>query len=397
MQRSIVKYTVALAAIAAVTAAFAPFNSNVSPTTVSLTMLLAVLVIATIYGSRPALAASVVGVFCFNYFFLPPIYTLTIADPQNWVALTAFLVTSVIAGQLSAYAKQRAEESELRRQKIEGLYTELQNAFDEASKTEAMRQSEKLKSALLDAVTHDLRTPLTSIKAAVTTLMEEGKTDDSMIVLDNEARLEFLEIINEESDRLNEFIGGMVDLARIQAGDMILRKTWISSDEIIRRALDRTKHRLNSRSVVVKIERELPIIHADAVSVTEALHLLLDNAGKYSPPDSEISVAAKRSEGETIEFSVEDKGKGISQERRNSVFDKFYRSDDDDIHTTGSGLGLGLSITRGIVESQGGNIWIEDGRDGFTTRIVFRIPIGDEERNGDLNSQPGELTNEINN
>jgi K+-sensing histidine kinase KdpD len=153
-------YIAAAFGVFLITAVLAPFHSQLNLATVSLALLLLVLFIATVFGSRPAFLASVVGVLCFNFFFLPPLYTFTIAEPQNWIAFAAFLATDLTAGQLSAKAKQRAEEAEK-------LYRELQNAFEKASEAEALRQSEKLKSSLLDAVTNDLRTPLTSIKASV--------------------------------------------------------------------------------------------------------------------------------------------------------------------------------------------------------------------------------------
>src|SRR4029453_2367645 len=110
---------------------------------------------------------------CFNFFFLPPYHTLSISDPQNWIALAVFLITALIAGELSAREKRRAEEAEIRKMEIERLYVELREAFDKASQAEAIKQSEQLKSALLDAVTHDLRTPLTSMKASATLLIED--------------------------------------------------------------------------------------------------------------------------------------------------------------------------------------------------------------------------------
>src|SRR5215204_2053025 len=128
------------------------------------------------WGSRPAVLSSLFGVVCFNFFYLPPVGRLTIDDPDNWVALFAFLVTAVTAGQLSARAKRRAEEADAGRREIERLYAELQDAFERASQAKALQQSERLKSALLDAVTHDLRTPLTSIKASVTTLLEDFRS-----------------------------------------------------------------------------------------------------------------------------------------------------------------------------------------------------------------------------
>jgi len=151
--------------IAVVTAVLRLFGSTINSTTVALALLLVVLFVAATWGSRPAIVVSIFGVFCLNFFFLPPVHTLDIAQPDNWIALIAFLITAVTAGELSARVTRRAAEAEAARQEIERLYDELRTAFERASHAEALRQSEKLKSALLDAVTHDLRTPLTSIKA----------------------------------------------------------------------------------------------------------------------------------------------------------------------------------------------------------------------------------------
>ena len=367
-------YAAAVGGMLLVTAALAPFHAEVNAATISLVLLLGVLFVAAIFGSRPAFLASVLGVLCFNFFFLPPVYTFTIADSQNWIAFGAFFLTALTAGQLSSYARRRAEESEMRRQEIERLYNELQSAFEKASQTEALRQSEKLKSALLDAVTHDLRTPLTSIKASVTTLLEDEKGG----ILDDEGRVEFLEIINEETDRLNKFIEGMVGLAKIEANALHLRKNWSVVEEIINNAIERAKLRLNSNHIIIEIERELPNIWVDAGSVAEVIYTLLDNAAKYSAENSKIKISARRIDDETIEIVVEDQGRGIHAELREKVFDKFFRTNETDIHSTGNGLGLGLAIARGIVESQNGRIKITDGSAGFTTKVAFEIPIGDE-------------------
>ena len=173
------------------TAVLFPFQQPVNATTVALAFLLVVLLVALFWGSRPALLASVLGMFCFNFFFLPPLYTLTIAHAENWVALIVFFTTALAVGQLSARAKQRAEEAESRKREVESLYTQLQAAFERESEAEAIKRSERLKSALLDAVTHDLRTPLTSIKASITTLIDEarGQTDENQpVVLDQDSR-----------------------------------------------------------------------------------------------------------------------------------------------------------------------------------------------------------------
>jgi K+-sensing histidine kinase KdpD len=377
-------YLFAVSSVAGVTAGFAPFHEQINSTTVAFSLLLVVLFVATGWGSRPAYLASVLGMLCFNFFFLPPLYTFTIADSQNWVALVVFLVTAVTAGQLSARAKRRAEEAESGRQEIEQLYHELQAAFERASHAEALRRSEQLKSALLDAVTHDLRTPLTSIKASVTTLLNERRArrdEEPSVKLDEEGQQEMLEVIDEEADRLNHFIEGMVELARIEAGDLHLRRRWGAVDEIISMALDRAEPLTQRHRVVVEIENELPLVRTDARAVTEVIYLLIDNATKYAPPGTCIRINASRASDEMVQIAVEDEGWGIPLHLRKRVFDKFFRATPDYAAALNrpSGMGMGLAIARGIIDAHGGNIWIEDGSGGYGVRIVFTVPIGDEE------------------
>jgi len=381
------RYVLAVIGIAATTAILAPFHAHINLTTVALALLLVVLFVATLWGSRPALLASIVGVLCFNYFFLPPVGTFSIADPENWAALTAFFITAITVGQLSARAKQRAEEAETGKLEIERLYQELQGAFEQASYAKAIQQSEKLKSALLDAVTHDLRTPLTSIKASITTLLDDldGKANgDQTIALDAESRREMFEVINEESDRLNRFIGGLIELARIEAGEMHLRRRWGAIDEIITAALTRAESLTQRHRIEVEMETELPVVSVDPRAVSEVVYTLVDNAAKYSPPETTIRLAAQRAKNEMLQISVEDEGDGIPPDLRERVFDKFFRAiRDGDISThQPSGTGMGLAIAKGIVEAHGGRIWIEDRAQHSGTIIVFTLPIGDDEYAG---------------
>jgi two-component system sensor histidine kinase KdpD len=376
-------YVVAIAALVVVTIVLRLLGEHINPTTIALAMLLVVLFVATGWGARPAIAASVLGVLCFNFFFLPPVHTFSIADQHNWVALIAFLITAVTVGQLSARAKRRAEEAETGRREIERLYDELRSAFERASHAEALRQSERLKSALLDAVTHDLRTPLTSIKASVTTLLDELKSDanDQVGVLNDAGRREMLEVINEECDRLNRFIEGLVELARIEAGDLRLRRYWGTIDEMIETALARAAKITSQHKVDVDVEKELPVVLVDARAVSEVIFTLVDNAAKYSPAGTPIMINAKRADDETITVSVEDQGRGVPTHLRDRVFDKFFRATrDGDSKSQPSGTGMGLAIARGIVEAHNGRIWIESGSDGLGTRLVFTLPIGDEEK-----------------
>jgi two-component system sensor histidine kinase KdpD len=347
---------------------------------VALTFLLVVLFAAMGWGSRPASIAAILGVLCFNYFFLPPVYTLTIADPQNWVALFAFLVTAITVGQLSARAKRRAEEAEAGKRQIERLYHEYQFAAERAKQAEVFERGERLKSALLDAVTHDLRTPLTSIKASVTTLLAEAGVDEP-VALDQESRHEFLEVIDEETDRLNRFVENLVELARIEAGAMQLRRRWSSIEEIAAMAQDRARALTGEHRFEIGIERELPAAHIDAELIAEILYSLIDNAVKYSPSGSRIKIIAERAEDEAIRIAVEDEGRGVPHKLRERVFDKFFRATNEGATSAGQtvGIGMGLAIARGIVEAHGGRIWIESGANGKGARIVFTLPIGDED------------------
>jgi two-component system sensor histidine kinase KdpD len=369
-------YLFAVCGVVAVTGALAPFNDRLSSTTVALALLLVVLFAATGWGSRPAVLAALLGVACFNFFFLPPFYTFTIANPQNWVALTAFLITALVAGELSARAKRRAEEAEAGRREIERLYNDYRAAAERARQAEVFEQSERLKSALLDAVTHDLRTPLTSVKAAVTTLLGEAE-----VTLDDEARREFLEIINEEADRLNYFVENMVELARIEAGAISPRLRWSSVEEIVAMARARAEALTRNRRIEVDIESELPAARIDASLIAEVLYSLIDNAAKYSPAGSRIKISARRAESEMLLIAVEDEGRGIPEHLRERVFDKFFRATAEGATSLGrpKGLGMGLAIARGIVEAHNGRIWVESGANSVGARVAFAIPVGDEE------------------
>ena len=375
-------YLVAVLSVGALTLLLKLVGGHVNATTVSLALLLNVLFIATRWGSVPALLASVLAMLCFNFFFLPPLGTFNIAATDNWIALFAFLITAVTAGQLSASVKKRAEEAESGKREIGRLYAELREAFERASHAEALRQSEKLKSALLDAVTHDLRTPLTSIKASITTLLDEQRGEPPL-PLDRESRIEMMEVIDEESDRLNRFINGLIELARIEAGELQLRRSWGVVDEIISAALARAAPITRQHRIELDVEKELPGVRVDERAVSEVVYTLIDNAAKYSIAGSRIRVSAQRTGNEMIQMSVEDEGRGVPPDLRERVFDKFFRATrDGDVSTREpTGTGMGLAIAKGIVEAHGGKIWIESANGGKDkgARVVFTLPIGDED------------------
>lgn len=244
-----------------------------------------------------------------------------------------------------------------------------------------MRRNERLKSALLDAVTHDLRTPLTAIKASATLLLEDPETGEQTETLAPGEQRVLLKVINREADKLDRFVEGIVDLARIEAGELELFRSWGAVDEIIDAALIRAESLTGEHVVTVHLEDELPSVRVDARAVAEVVYTLIENATKYSPPGTRITVEAKRSSDETVQISVEDQGPGVPLNLRERVFERFFQAAGPEVLTKGraSGLGMGLAIARGIVEAHGGHIWIESATDGHGARVVFSLPVGDDE------------------
>jgi two-component system sensor histidine kinase KdpD len=304
----------------------------------------------------------------FNYFFIPPYHSFTIAHPDDLVAFTAFAVIAIIIGQLSARAETRAEQAEARRLEIESLYDKLRLATEEAAEAELLRRSEKLKAALLDAVTHDLRTPLTSIKAAVTTILSELPKEDDYL-------RDLLQVIDEESDRLNRFIQEMMDLARLESGGNAMRNEETSVAEIVEIALERAAPLLANHKVEVALPEELPAFFADASALSQVIYSLLDNAAKYSQPLSRIFISAERG-ADSLLIRVLDEGPGVAAEFRQKVFDKFFRVPSDS--KARAGFGLGLSIAKGIVEAHNGKIWVEEPLSNGGTSIVISVPLQSE-------------------
>lgn len=382
--RSIIGYVVAGLGTIAVVFVVEPIQQYISITGVAFCLLLIVLLVATVWGSRPALLASIVAVLCFNYFFLPPTGTLTISDPENWVALAAFLVVALTAGQLSARLKERALQAEAANDQISRLYYELNEAFEKASHAEALKQSAKLKSALLDAVTHDIRTPLTSIKASVTTLLNDRDRNPADSILTTEMKRDMLLVINEEADRLDHFVEGMIELAKIESGELSVTARWDSVEEIVQAAVARIRSRLDKHRLIVSIDPDLPVIRVDARAVSEVLYSLIENAVKYSPDGTAIVVSSARLDSGHLVFTVEDEGPGIAPKDRDAIFEKFVR-----IPFRGRaspGTGLGLAIAKGIIEAHGGTISVTDGKIG--AKFSFTLPIGDDQEYGNETTDP---------
>jgi two-component system sensor histidine kinase KdpD len=335
-------------------------------------MLLVVVLLARLWGMGPALVAAATGAAAYSYYFLPP-EGFRIEDPEDWIAFVVFIVTAVIAGELASRAERRTAEAQAGRQEIEGLYRELQNAFDRASEVEAARRNEQLKAALLDALTHNLRTPLTAIKAAVTALMGSGGWRPGS-ELSPEGRCDLLQVIDEESDRLNRFIEGLSAGDRAEPASPI-HLPAVNIDDVLRAGLMRAETVTRHHHVDVTIDAGLPPLSVDAAALTEAVYILLDNASKYASTGTTITVHAAAGGERQVTLRVTDEGPGVPVEFRERVFEKFFRIPARVSHDSRRvGVGLGLPIARRLVEAQGGRIWIETPVCGRGTAVMMTLP-----------------------
>jgi two-component system, OmpR family, sensor histidine kinase KdpD len=453
---------------------FLPVNA----TTAGFLYLVAILFTATKGGFVEATFASVVAMLCFNFFFLPPVGTLTIADPQNWVALFAFLATSLTASQLSARAKRRALEAEEQRGEVERLYAlsralllidisraiagqivhqitltcefpsvalyvratgelhragfapdeidaklrestsrsvvlkeegtglvvtpirlgggpigslafrggqfsdaalqsllnlvaialERANSQKAVTQAEVSRQSEELKSTLLDAIAHEFKTPLTSIKAVTTDLLAESPASLKP------HQQELITIVDESTDRLSKLVTDAIQLARIEGGTFRLDIGNHFPHSLVVSALRQMKSVTAERKIEVLVPEDLPPVRGDGELIQIVLTHLLDNALKYSPPQNPIKIGARPTEDRVI-FYLTDQGHGISQQEQEKIFEKFYRGTNER-HLQGTGMGL--AIVREILRAHGEDIEVSSSP-AQGSEFSFGLPIAQPE------------------
>ena len=290
----------------------------------------------------------------------PPLYAVTLSRlPRVSSASWAFARWT-----LAAFSRPSSASFWLRSRNQAALAVERAGLAEQAHKADLLQATEKLQTALLNSISHDLRTPLVAITGALSAL------DEDKGALDELARRALIENARAEADRLNRLVGNLLHMTRIEAGALKLSTQPCDVDDVIHSSLEAVENRLNGPRIQVRIEPGLPLVHLDFVLIVQVLVNLLDNAIKYSPPDQSIEIKAAR-DAEHLLITVEDRGPGIPLEDQERVFDKFYR-----VQHPGSitGTGLGLSICRGIVEAHGGRIHAESGPGGGA-RIVLALPI----------------------
>jgi two-component system sensor histidine kinase KdpD len=238
---------------------------------------------------------------------------------------------------------------------------------DEAQEARVRAEAERLRSALLSAVSHDLRTPLATITGAISSLVVGGSG------VDEPTRQELLAVAHEEAERLTRLVANLLDVTRLEAGAVQLRKDWHPLEEIVGAALTRVERMLAGRPVTTRIPDDLPLVPLDGVLVEQVLLNLLDNALRHTPPGTPIEISASL-DANHVAVEVADRGPGLPPGDEARVFDRFYRGRPG---APERGVGLGLSVCRGIVEAHGGRIEAAN-RPGGGAVFRFTLPLGEK-------------------
>jgi two-component system sensor histidine kinase KdpD len=348
-----------------------------------------VMVAALLWGLAWAVAASIASLLTFNFFILPPVHTLALEDAENWAALVVYLVTAVVTSELASRLRRRAAEAERREREaalladlaagllaredlddvasrieigedaagrrlgeaVESLHAiarERERLEEEALEAEALRRNDLVKTAVIRSVSHDLRTPLATMHAAVDALGPEGPR------LDADEQRELLATVRRELARLERYVENVLDLSRLEAGAATPSPALWTVDALTVQALAGLP---GAERVELELGDHLPPVQIDAAQIERALANMLENALRFSPADSTVSFRAE-SRGAEVIVRIEDSGPGVPAADASAIFEPFRRS------TRSRGAGLGLAIARGFVEANGGRVWVESAPGG---------------------------------
>jgi two-component system sensor histidine kinase KdpD len=347
------RYIPAFLVIVATTAFLHLLRNVLDTPLIALLYLLPVGASASLWGLGAGIIAALAAFLIFNYFFIPPFFTLIVHSPSDLVVLFVFLVVAVVISQLVGRARAG-----------QALAIEKARLTEIESRAKVLEESDRLKSALLSSVSHELRTPLATIKAAATSLRSGDVSWDS------QARKELLEAVEEEADHLNLLVGNLLSMSRIEANALNPERQWNVLAEILGAVLARLNHPSKEHKITVDVPQDLPLVPVDFVLMEQVLTNLITNSIKYAPRGSTIQVGARVEDESQLRVQVSNQGPPVPPQDLETIFEKFHRITAADRVT---GTGLGLSICKGIVEAHGGRIWAENLDRGFA--INFTLPL----------------------
>ena len=331
-------YAVAAAVAALCTAACLALYPLVSLTDLVMVYLVGTLVVALRGLRGPALFSSFLGVLCFNFFFVPPRFTLHVEHTQYVVTFLVMFAVAVIISHLAVRVKSQAEA---------------------AKRAEVVAETERLRSSLLSAVSHELRTPLAAIIGSASTLLQAGHEG-------GKSSRDLLVNIRDEADRLTRLVGNLIETTRLESG-AALKKELYPIEDVIGTALERVEKLLAGRRVETDLPENLPLVPVDPVLMELVFVNLIENAARHAPEGALDIVARERMD--SLEVSVADRGPGLKPEELERVFEKFYRA------SAAPGAGLGLAICKAVVTAHGGTIRAEN-RPGGGAVFILNLPRG---------------------
>lgn len=340
-----------------------PFRHILEKAHMGLLYLLLVAIIAARFGTRPATLAAVLSFLVWNFFFIPPVFTFIIYDTRDWLLLCVFLIIGIITGQITGQLKVSQAEAIAREKETMALLLERQRLMEETAKIIALRETERSKSVLFSSLSHNLKTPLSSLNAILSSLCQED------IEWDRENIKKKHNLMADDINLLTENIEKLLYIAQLESGSWQPKKEWFELSELISIAVKNLPESQYKR-LKLNIPEELPLMCVDSVQFSQVIRHLVENALAYSPFDVEINASFDEKE---LRFYVDDHGEGIVEEEREKIFLKFYRgrvAKEKSIR----GTGLGLAICHEIIQIHKGKISVEKSLCGGA-RFCVSLPL----------------------
>jgi two-component system sensor histidine kinase KdpD len=356
-----------LATVVVASAALAPVRAHVTRATPALVLVLAVVAAGVVGGSLAAAVTALVAASAYNLAFIPPFWTFKVNVADDWVALGVFLAVALAMGLLVAGQAERRRAAEQREAELRSLYDHLQamaeereRLAEEATRAQVLERVDEQRAALLRSVSHDLRTPLASIRAVASDLRDGTAYDE-------ETRIELLATVCEEAERLDRIVANLLSLSRIEAGALTPDRQAVALDELVADRVRRLGALFRQTRLQVDVPPDLPLVDGDYTQLDQVVTNLMENAARHAPPASIVRVGAEERNG-VVELRVADEGIGVPDWERLRIFEPFRKGEGS------RSSGVGLAICKAIVEAHGGTIDVERTVGGGATFVVA-LPV----------------------
>jgi two-component system sensor histidine kinase KdpD len=347
-------------------AVMVPVRADITRASPALVLVVSIVVAGLVGGRAAALVVAAVAALAFNVVFIPPYWTLKVHAVDDVIALSVFGSVALVVGTLVARegarrqsAEERAAELERLNEELRAVEREREQLAEEATRAAVLQRVDEQRAALLRSVSHDLRTPLATIRAVVSDLLGDAPYDQ-------ETRAELLGLVADEADRLDRLVANLLDLSRIEAGALRPDRQAVAVDELVADTVKRLDRLLGHCRVQVDLPRDLPLVDGDYTQLVQVVGNLLENAARHALPGSTISVGGRETP-DAVEVWVDDEGIGVPAFERERIFEPFRRGEGS------SSSGIGLAICKAIVEAHGGAIDVTSSPGGGAR---FRFTVG---------------------